>query len=203
MKNLTKLVPVFVIVFLVASPSAFATTATSGPYTISASVDGTLTMSVALKKNSSTGAALTSMDFGKLVDIGTGTLRSSATSTTGTGNVTAMISANSHALPYVISQTGTVLSNGVQTLPSGACTVVPGLYPADNGGAANVGTVGTAGTWVATGKTLYTSNATGDIRTIQAAYSVTDDSAAGATTGVPLNQASGTYNGSVTFTVTA
>ena len=142
MKNLTKLVSAFVIVFLVASPSAFAATATSGPHTIRAEVDGTLTMSVVLRKNSSTGTVLTSMDFGKLVDIGTGTLRSSATSTTGTGNVTAMISANSHGLPYTITQTGTALSNGTTTLPSGACTVVPVYSALDNGGAALVGTLG-------------------------------------------------------------
>ena len=203
MENLTKLVSVFVIVFLVASPSAFAATATSGPYTISASVDGTLTMSVVLKKNSSTGATVTSMDFGRLVDIGTGTLRSSATSTTGTGNVTAMISANSHGLPYTITQTGTALSNGTTTLPAGACTVAPGYSALDNGGAAQVGALGAKGTWVASGKTLYTSDASGSVRTIQSVYSVTDDPAAGATTGVPMNQAGGTYNGTVTFTVTA
>ena len=203
MKNLTKLVSAFVIVFLVASPSAFAATATSGPHTIRAEVDGTLTMSVVLRKNSSTGTVLTSMDFGKLVDIGTGTLRSSATSTTGTGNVTAMISANSHGLPYTITQTGTALSNGATTLPSGACTVVPVYSALDNGGAALVGTLGVAGTWVTSGKTLYTSNAIGSVRTFQAGYSVTDDPAAGATTGVPLSQAGGIYNGAVTFTVTA
>src|SRR3989338_1130568 len=135
MKNFTKALTVFVIVFLVASPSAFAApvTATSGPYTVSASVDGSLSLTVALKKNTSTGATLTAMDFGRLVDIGTGTLRSSPTSTTGTGNVTAMVSANSHGLPYVITQNGTLLSNGTTTLPAGACTVVPGYNTLDNG----------------------------------------------------------------------
>ena len=205
MKNLTKLVTVFVIVFLMASQTSFAATATNGPVNISASIDGALSLTVALKKNSSTGAIVTSMDFGQLVDIGTGTLRSSPTSTTGTGNVTAMISANSHGLPYTITQTGTALSNGITTLPAGACTVVPVYAAADNGPTAPplVGALGTKGTWVASGKTLYTSDAVGSVRVFQAVYSVTDDPAAGATTGVPVSQAGGTYNGTVTFTVTA
>ena len=203
MKNFTKIMVLFVSVFLVASQSVFAATATSGPVNISASVDGTLTLSVALKKNNSVGATIPSMDFGQLIDIGTGTLRSSAAGSTLTGNVTAMISANSHGLPYAITQTGTTLSNGATTLPSGACTVVPVYASADNGGAALVGTLGTKGPWAVSGKTLYTSDAAGSVRTIQAIYSVTDDPASGATTGVPLSQAGGTYSGTVTFTVTA
>ena len=211
MKNLTKFVSVFVIVFLVASPSAFAATATSGPYTVSALVEGGLTLSVVLKKNSSTGATITSMDFGRLTQFNwtdpvtgavSSTLRSSATSTTGTGNVTAMVSANSHGLPYTITQTGTAMSNGATTIPSGASTVVNAYSPLDNAGAALVGTLGTKGTWVGT-RTLYTSDAIGSIRTFQSIYSVTDDPVAGATSAVPLNQAGGTYNGTVTFTVTA
>ena len=203
MNNIKIVSILLMIATLILPQRVFAATATNGPVNVSASVNGALTLSVALKKNSSTGATVTSMDFGQLVDIGTGTLRSSPSSTTATGNVTAMISANSHGLPYTITQTGTTLSNGATTLPSGACTVVPVYAALDNGGAALVGALGTKGTWVASGKTLYTSDAAGSIRTIQAVYSVTDDPAAGATTGVPLNQAGGTYNGTVTFTVTA
>ncbi len=81
--------------------------------------------------------------------------------------------------------------------------MVPVITTADNGGAPIVGTIGTKGTWVATDKVLYTSDVSGSLRTIQAIYSVTDDSAAGATEGVPLSQQGGTYTGSVTFTVTA
>lgn len=211
MKNLTKLVSLFVIVFLVASPSCFAATATSGPYTVSASVDGGLTLSVALKKNSSTGTTITSMDFGKLTQFDwtdpisgavSSTLRSSATSTTGTGNVTCMISANSHGIPYTITQTGTAMSNGTTTIPSGACPVTTAYSPLDNAGAGLVGSLGTKGTWVGT-RTLYTSDSVGSIRAFQAIYSVTDDPAAGASSAVPLSQAGGTYNGTVTFTVTA
>ena len=73
----------------------------------------------------------------------------------------------------------------------------------DNGGAALVGTLGTKGSWVATDKVLYTSDAIGSIRTIQAIYSITDDPAAGASAAVPVNQAGGSYSSAVTFTVTA
>ena len=189
-----------------AVPAAFAATATSGAITTSASVSGTLTLTTVMKKNSSTGAIITSMDFGQLADIGSGTLRSSATGTTSTGAVDMFITANSHGLPYTITQTGTAMSNGTTTLPAGALTVVPVYATADNGGAAKPtgATLGTAGTWVATNKALYTSETgTAAMRTIQAVYSVTDDPAAGATSSVPLNQAAGTYTGTVTITVTA
>ena len=214
MKNLTKIVAIFVIVFSVASPSAFAATATSGPYTVSASVDGSLSLSVALRKNTSTGPIVSSMDFGKLVEFSSTdpidptkvykALRSSATSTTTTGNVTAMVNANSHGLPYTITQTGTALASGADSIPAGACSVITAYSTLDNGGAAEVGTrsLASGGSWVGT-KTLYTSDGLGSIRTFQAIYSITDDPAAGATTAVPINQKGGTYSGTVTFTVTA
>ena len=188
------------------APASFAATATSGPLTMSASVSGTLSLSAVIYKNSTAGAVIPTMDFGQLMDIGTGTLRSSPTSTTGTGAADVLITANSHGLPYTISQTGTAMSNGTTSLPAGALTVVPVYAAADNGGATlpTGAALGTKGTWVASGKTLYTSETgTAAMRTIQAVYSITDDPTAGATASVPINQAGGTYTGTVTITVTA
>lgn len=191
----------FLTALTLAPGAAHADTASSDPLLIQADVEATLTMNVVLKQNSSAGAVVTSMDFGKLVDIGTGTLRSSATSTTGTGAVAAFITTNSHGSPYIVTQDGTAMG----TLPAGACTVVPVYSDADNGGATKPAgaVVGTPGSWVGN-RVLYTSE-TGlvAIRTITAYYSVTDDTVAGATAVVPLNQAGGTYTGTVTFTVTA
>lgn len=187
------------------SPVAMAATTSTPSIATSASVASNLTLNVVMKKNDFAGATVTSMNFGQLVDIGTGTLRSSPTSTTGTGAVAAFITANSQGLPYTITSTGTAMSNGTTTLPSGALTVVPVYAAADNGGQAKpaAAVVGSAGTWIGT-RTLYTSETgTAALRTIQAIYSVTDDPAAGATTGVPVSQAAGTYNGTVVITVTA
>lgn len=188
-------------------PSAHAATATSGPYTISAQVSNTLTLSVVLKKNSSTGATITSLDFGTLQTFtnpttGGQTLRSSTAGSTGTGSVVALVSANSHSLPYSIKQTGTALSNGTTTIPAGACTFVPVYAAADNGGLANTNTLGSPQSWVGADKTIVTST-DGSMRTYQVHYSITDDPSAGATAAVPVNQAGGTYNGQVTFTATA
>ena len=205
MKKTMTIMLLVVLAFSLSGPSAFAATASSPAYTASASVDGTLSLTVALKKNSSTGATLGSLDFGQLVPFvqasGT-TLRSSTTGSTGTGSVYAMITANSHGLPYTITQTGTALG----TLPTGACTVVPNYAAADNGGLAKpaAATVGAAGSWIGT-RTIYTSETgTAAMRTVQAIYSITDDPAAGATAAVPINQAGGTYSGgTVQITVTA
>jgi hypothetical protein len=204
MKKLMSLTMVLVMALAFTVP-AFAATQSAGPFTTTAVVQAGLTLTVTLKRNDFNGATITSMNFGQLVDIGTGTLRSSPTSTTGTGAVDAFISANSQGLPYTITSTGTAMSNGSTTLPSGALTVVPVYSAADNAGAAKpaAAVVGTAGSWVGT-RTLYTSESgTAAQRTIQAIYSITDDPAAGATTGVPTSQAAGTYSGTVTITVTA
>ncbi len=185
--------------------SAMAASSSTAPITTSATVAQALTLNVLLKKNDSAGATISSMNFGQLVDIGTGTLRSTPTSTTGTGAVAAFISANSQGLPYTITQVGTGMSNGSASLPSGALNVVPVYAAADNGGAVLPAgaSIGPKGSWVGT-RTLYTSESgTAASRTIQAIYSVTDDPAAGATSGVPQSQAAGTYTGTVTITVTA
>jgi hypothetical protein len=178
---------------------------TFGPVPISAVVAEDLSLTVTMRQNDFAGPLVTSMNFGELVDIGTGTLRSSPTSTTGTGAVAVFLSANSQGAPYQLLQTGTALNNGSATIPAGASTVVPVYAAADNGGAAMPAgaTLGTAGTWVASNKVLYSSETgTAAGRTIQAIYSITDDPSAGATTGVPLDQPGGTYNGTVTFTMT-
>ena len=205
-----KLITAFVfgaIILSSVAPAAFAASISTSAIATSASVNGALSMTVELRKNDFSGAVITSMDFGQLADIGTGNLRSSPTGTTATGAVRALITANSHGLPYTITQTGTAMSNGTTTLPSGACVVKPIYVAADNASAAQpVGsTVGTAGTWVATNKVLYQSETgTAAMRAIDAFYSITDDTAAGASLPVvSLGQAGGTYTGTVTITVTA
>lgn len=205
MKNLTKIAAIFVAVILAAAPSnLFAASTSTSAISVAASIPASLTISAVLHKNSSTGTTVTSMDFGTLKEDVANELRSSTNGSTGTGSVVAMLTANSQSLPYVISQTGTALSNGSTTIPSGACTFVPVYASQDNGGASDPGTLGSADTWVSTtGKTIYTSDSAGSLRTIQAHYSVTGDPNAGATTIVPVNQASGSYSATVTFTVTA
>jgi hypothetical protein len=114
----------------------------------------------------------------------------------------AYINANTQALPYTITQSGTSVSNGTASLPANACRLVPTYNPVDNGGAPLVGALGTAGTWVGT-KTLYTSDAGGAARTITAVYGLVGDPATGAGNFIPPTQAAGNYTGTVTFTLTA
>jgi hypothetical protein len=207
MKNLNKALTA-VVALLMASSTAFAATVSSPSYPVSAVVDGSLSLTVTLRRNSTAGATTTTMNFGQLQELTVGSLRSSVTGpgNTGTGSIVASVVANSHGLPYTITQTGTALSNGNVNLPAGACTVVPVYATQDNAGAAKpaAAVLGSAGTWVATNKALYTSEAgAAAMRAIQAHYSITDDPAAGSTAAVPSSQAGGTYNGTVTFTVTA
>jgi hypothetical protein len=211
MTKLTKVAAMIVAILVASSSVSFAATQSTPAINVSASVTSTLTISADLFKNSVSAAndiANTAMPFGTLnTNLGGGNtsnnLRSTVNGSTGVGSVVVLLNAVSSGLPYTISQTGTPMTGpGGVVLPAGACTVVPVYSSADNGGAAEVGTKGTAGSWVGS-RNIYTSNAAGDLRTIQAHYSITDDPAAGATTGVPLNQAAGAYTGTVTFTVTA
>ena len=203
MKKVLSLAVVFAMALGFVVP-VFAATTSTAPIAASATIPSALSLSVVMKKNDFAGATITTMAYGNLVNIGTNTLRSSPTSTTGTGAVAAFITANTQGLPYDLTQDGTAMSNGVVSLPTGALIVKAIYNAADNASAAQpVGsTTPSSGgvSWVGT-RTLF-HDPTGSLRTVTAFYSVTDDPAAGATAGVPLNQAAGTYNGTVTFTVT-
>ena len=186
-----------------ALPFCFAVTNSSAPILMGADVSGTLAISYTIYKNE-WGDQVTTMDFGKLVNIGTGTLRSATTSTTGAGAYCVHLTISSPGAPYTITQTGTQLTAGPNKIPTGACTVVPVYVASDNGGQGlpTGAVVGIAGSWVATNKILYTSDPAYSIRTLRFYYSITDDPAAGSSSYVPLDQAGGTYTGTVMFTVT-
>lgn len=213
MKKLTILMVLVAAMALVVTP-AVATTVTNPAINVSASVDGTLSLAVHLFKGSTagpTGSELSSISFGTLKEytqtiagVSSTTLRSSDTG--GMGEVIALISANSHQLPYTISQTGTQLTAGSNQIPTGPCVVTPVYATQDNAGLAMPASAKLAdgGTWVGS-RTLYTSESgLAAQRQIQAHYSITDDNVNTKATGaVPANQAAGNYAATVTITVTA
>lgn len=203
MKRLIGVLTIWMVTMGAASPLCFGASSTSGSILMGADVQGTIGITVTLRKNE-WGDVVNSMDFGKLIDIGTGTLRSSPTSTTGTGAICAFVRVTSPGAPYTLTQTGTALSNGSSSLPAGACAVVPVYVSTDNGGAQmpSGASLGPAGSWIAVNKLLYSSDPLYALRTIRCYYSITDDTVAGATTGVPINQPGGTYSGTVVFTAT-
>jgi hypothetical protein len=212
MKKLMTIVMLIAVASVMSAPLALASSTVSTPsIATQAVVDGALSMTVVLKKNNYLGAVVTSIDFGKLIELTptTGSLRSSPNSTTGTGNVTAFITANSHGLPYTVTTKGTVLTSGTNTIPGGACGVAVTYATGDNNGAAKPATLTLASpqSWVSTtDKTLFSNTGSpAAMSTVQAAYSITDDTAGGALGGalVPLSQPGGTYTGAMTISVTA
>ena len=194
---------IIVLSLLVAASNAFAATDQQA-VNMEATIGSAFEMDVLLFNNDIDGTEVTgtnTMNFGTLTDIGTGTLRSSTP-----GAVLAYINVNSNSgQQWTLTQTGTPMTRvgGSETLEQGSLNVVPVYVSGDNGGATG-GAVGAKGTWVsASPKTLYTSPATGGNRVIRAYYSITDDSAAGATApNIPLDKVAGTYRGTVTFTAT-
>ena len=205
MKNLSR-ISLGLAVFLLTgglSGSVLATDLNKGPYSVSASVDGTADLTVNLFKNDVSGpnsGTATTINFGQLQEVD-GTLRSS---NSGTGAVAAaylaLVTANTHGLPYTVKQTGTVVSSGANQLPNNGLAMNVVYVASDNGNVTD-GTVGSKDSWVGT-KTLYTSSPSGPLRTIRAYYAVTPDPAVGPGGAVPLDQPAGTYNGTITYTLT-
>lgn len=216
MKHFSDFAIMSAILLGISIPMARAATLSSPLFNAKAVVSGETTMTVVLRKNDFQGAEVQSMDFGTLVEK-TFTdpnnpakvyksLRSDTTGSTGTAAILAWITANTHGNPYVVSQSGTALTNGGNMIPAGCCTVVPVYNATDNGGAAQPGgsKVGDKGTWVMPDKPLYTSESgSAQMRTISCFYSITDDPATGATAACPIGQPVGIYSGTVTFTVTS
>ncbi len=186
---------------MVATPVAVGSE--TSPVIISTSVDGTLTLTVAMRKNDPSGELIGLMDFGLLTPRGNA-LVSSSNSTTGTGVVVALITVNSRGVAYTVSQTGTPMSNGTSAFPDGACVLKPDYKADDNAGQSLPAgaSLGSPGSWVTTNKILYISGPSGETRTFQTLYTITDNPAYGATNGVPLYQQSGAYKGTVTITAT-
>ncbi len=205
-KTLTASMIVFTVMVCVA-PCAEAATDVKGPIVVAATVSSQLSLTVVMKRNNFAGATINSMNFGNLIDSGSGITGSNPSSTTGTGAVDVFLSANTQGAPYSIMQTGTPMSNGTTILPDGACIVKPIYDAADNGGLAMPAgaSLGTGGTFTsASPKLLYQSEGgVAQARTVQALYSITDDPAAGATADIPVNQGAGTYSSTVTYTLVA
>ena len=196
------------VAFLMLAPSEFAAETAVKSIDTQAVVDGTLTVTVQLFKNDISGPDVTSsgrFDFGELKDLGTGSLRSSANSSTGTGSGLVLVTVNSHGVPWVLTETGTAMTSGANTLPGGALGMRPVYVAGDNGGVVD-GTLASPCCWVGpTARTVYTSTPAGPKRTIRIYHSITDDPNEGAEPAkgvVPINQVPGSYSGAITYTAT-
>jgi hypothetical protein len=123
---------------------------------------------------------------------------------TGIAAFAVVLVANTQRVPYTITQTGTALTSGVNTIPNGSSVVTPVYTIQDNAGATLPAgaSIGSPGSWVSTNKTLYSSGPSGASRAIQAIYSITGDPTAGATATVPVDQPAGAYASGITFTMT-
>ena len=186
--------------FILSVEYAHAASIASNPVTVLATVDGPVSISFVMNENTTDGVTLSSINFGDLADEGGGSVLHS------TRNVVMRITANTHGAPYTIKQTGSSLTAGSATIPTGSCVVKPLYIAADNNGDSQPSgsQLGAAGSWVAVDKVLYTSETgTAAMRTIQCVYSITSDPNNGATETVPADQPAGNYTSSITFTVTS
>lgn len=201
--NKTQKIAVIAIAALMAfmPTAAFAATA-SNVVTASASVGSALSLQTTIIQHEGTPDVQTtvgSMSFGSLSPTGFGGLASPRF-------FTVYVSANTQSAAYILSQNGQDMSNGTTTLPDGAQNMVLVYNAADNGnqGIPVGATLGTPvdSTWIGA-RTIYDSeNTNAQIRAIQCIYGLRSDAALGTGNFVPANQAPGTYQGNITFTVT-
>ena len=180
----------------VAAP-AFAETVSAPTITSTAVVSNVMTLTVDLRRDIAGFPDIANdqaMNFGTLTVQG-GTLNA-------VEGIVAFIAANTHHDPYTVTSTiATTLTSGVNTIPAGAFVLNAAYAAADNGGAANEGTINYSGTAVGTAKTIYTSGGTHSLRTVQAHYYV-GNQGPGSTTFIPADQADGTYTATCTISET-
>lgn|GEM_PF-6700961 len=105
--------------------------------------------------------------------------------------------AHSNSVPYIVTQTGTVLTNTTgQTLP----TLTQIVEPNANGEPIRVGAhYGTKGTWVGVSKVIYDSGSGGKLEVLNARYTVASDGV----NNITVDQNVGVYSATITYTVTA
>ena len=115
---------------------------------------------------------------------------------------------NSQQRSFIIKQTASPLVSGGDRIPDGAFIVTPldgvggdTTLPFASNPPGNTTVRGTQGTAVATDKVLFSSSG-GPTNTMAATYGVTDDPNAGAFEFIPLDQPTGSYATTVTFTAT-
>lgn len=185
----------------ISMPALAATTQTVN---VSASVDQTLDLSMTVFKLDAGGTPVGSdlgstMAFGQLVrDTTNGVMR-------GADAYTVYLNANTSSRPYTIKATMPAMSNGAQTLPHalGMTTVSAKSANADIAGDSVTGI--TTVDAVMTNQTIYTSNTSGTGAFLQLVYGISGGQAVGTPfTGwapILLDQASGNYQASVTYTI--
>ena len=218
---MTKVISTLALTAFLLTSAGVAFAASTGAVDVTADVSGALTLEAHMFKDSPagpTGAEIplgTGMIFGNLKEVtfaGTGAdagktfkeLRSDDTAPGGgVGGFVVLLTANSHGLGYSITQTSSgPLTAGSNTIPTGACRINMFYATQDNGGAADTGTPGPTASWAVGINPVYTNSS--DMRTIQAHLAISGKDPGGhGDEVVPINQPTGHYIGTVTFTTTA
>ncbi len=188
---------IFIFFLFLAAPIrlAEAASATHGPINVGADIPSGLTLELTIIDQLS-GAVVPSLDFGDLIRVGD-EFRSSKF-------FKVLLEVNSVGDPFELTQNGTPLARagGSETLPPGAYMVQPSFVPADNSGATQPSgsSIGTASS--AVGNKLLFSDPSGTGGVLTLVYTLSGDPNTGATEKIFLNQKSGSYAGTVQFTLT-
>lgn len=186
---------IYFILLGLSSRDCFAVSVNSAAITAKASINSSLTLDVVVEDQLSS-AITPSLDFGNLIRVND-EFRSQTF-------YKVYLTINSVGDPCELSQLGTFLSRtgGGEIIPSGVYIVKPEYDAGQNSSKAQPAgsQVGSRGTAVGT-RVLFT-DPTGSDRTITATYTLSGDSNLGATETIPLSQKSGSYNGTIQYTLT-
>ena len=177
------------------SPFSMAESTSAGPVTIAARVPAGLTLELTIV-DQLTRTERPSLDFGELVRVGE-EFRS-------TTFFKVLLKINTVGDSCELTQTGTPLtrSPGGETIPDGAYFVRPAYDEADNNDAPQPPGSGLGVAGAVVGPRVLYRDPTGSSRVIAATYTLSGDPNTGATEIIPLSQKSGSYSGTVQFTLT-
>lgn len=195
MKKALAALQTFAAVLMLAASAQAAGTVT---VPMSATVQSVLELGVEIrqyKDGAVTNWGASSMNFGTLTsDTAQGPMR-------GENYFDVYLHPNASGRPFRLTQSATALTNGVRTIPAGACIVTPWPTNKDGQSYPAGASIGTRGSFIATNKIIYTSDPAGSYTPVAFTYAITNDANAGATAFVPFDQAGGSYTSQVTFQI--
>ena len=176
-------------------PALWADSTSEGPINVSAVVPNDLTLEIHIVDQLSS-AEKPSLDFGELERVG-GEFRAKTF-------YKVLLTVSGAGDPFELTQNGSALtrSDGTETIPSGAYMMRPGYSETENEGQARPLGSALGDKNTAVGPHLIYSDPTGSQRVTSATYTLSGDPSTEATEVIPLSQKSGTYSGTIQFTLT-
>lgn len=184
-----------VLVLILAAPFLYAASISKGPVNVKATVPSGITLQMRIV-DQLTGAEVPSMDFGDLGQV------NEEYRAAHFFKVYLTVNAGSTSFDLTQNATDLLRSGGAEVIPSGAYMMKPEYIESDNDNLPKPPSAAPGQRTTAVGNHLLFRDPTGLTRVVTTTYTLSGDPATGATSIITLGQKSGSYNGTVQYTLT-